>query len=99
MWPGRLGRRAQVLAVVAMACGGSQPPTRVGAPCDERFSVFEATIADLQAAIRSGRTTCRAIVDEYLARIAHFDQSTGLNAITAIEPTAVARADEIDRAV
>jgi Asp-tRNA(Asn)/Glu-tRNA(Gln) amidotransferase A subunit family amidase len=85
--------------VIAAACGGSQPVPRAAAPCDESFSVFEATIADLQAAIRAGRTSCRAIVLAYLERIARYDQPTGLNAITAIDPTAIERADEIDRAV
>ena len=34
----------------------------------ERFRLEEATIGELQAAIQSGRTTCAAIVEEYVAR-------------------------------
>jgi amidase len=34
----------------------------------EPFRLEEATIADLHAAIRAGRTTCRAVVEHYLAR-------------------------------
>lgn len=98
MRPGPFGRVVLVLAVVGTACGG-RPAPRSTVKCDERFSVFEASIADLQAAIRDGRTTCRAIVDGYLERIARYDQPTGLNAITAIDPTATVRADAIDRAI
>ncbi len=61
--------------------------------------LVEATIADIQEAILSGRTTCRLVVEGYLARIEEYDKSTGLNAITVVNPNALARADEIDQAV
>jgi amidase len=35
----------------------------------DRFRVEEATIAELHAAIRSGRTTCVAVVQQYLDRV------------------------------
>ena len=35
---------------------------------DEAFRLEEATIADLHAAIRAGRTTCVAVVQHYIAR-------------------------------
>jgi hypothetical protein len=33
------------------------------------FEVAEASIAETQQALRDGRTTCHAIVEQYLARI------------------------------
>ena len=70
-------------------------------PSEERepFAFVEATIADVQGAITSGDMTCEAIVSGYLARIEKYDQPTGLNAITEINPNALTRAREIDAAL
>jgi Asp-tRNA(Asn)/Glu-tRNA(Gln) amidotransferase A subunit family amidase len=59
----------------------------------------ETTIADIQEAITSGRTTCRMVVQAYLDRIEAYDKSKNLNAITVVNPNALTRADEIDAAV
>ncbi len=72
-----------------LACGGESEP----------FEVTEATIGDIQTAIRSGQTTCHEIVAAYLARIAAYDTTTGLKAITVINPSALVRASEIDSAL
>ena len=67
------------------------------------FEVTSATIAETQAAIREGRTTCRAIVESYLARIRAYDQTPlgpdglRLNSIVLINPNALAEADACDR--
>ena len=61
------------------------------------FPVVETTIADVQSAIRSGHTTCRAVVEAHLARIEAYEDT--LNAITVVNPRALDRADEIDDAV
>ncbi|PWN06706.1 amidase [Rhodohalobacter mucosus] len=68
-------------------------------PIDEDQFVVEATIAGLQTAILNEQTTCREIVQAYLDRIEAYDQSTGLNAITEINPRALAKADSIDQAI
>jgi Asp-tRNA(Asn)/Glu-tRNA(Gln) amidotransferase A subunit family amidase len=60
------------------------------------FDVVEAGIADIQGAISRGDTSCRVVVQAYLDRIRAYDKSTGLNAITVINPNALTRADEID---
>ena len=39
------------------------------------------------------------VVQSYLDRIEAYDQSTGMNAITVVNPNALARADEIDEAL
>lgn len=65
----------------------------------EPFDPAEATIAEIQDRVRSGRTSCRQVVQSYLDRIEAYDQPSGLNAITVVNPKALERADEIDRAV
>jgi len=69
------------------------------AESDAPFSLVETTIADIQQAVRSGDATCRDIVEGYIDRIRSYDQSKGINAITVINPRALDRADEVDRAV
>jgi amidase len=68
------------------------------------FNVVGATIAETQAAIREGRTTCRTVVESYLARIRAYDQKAmdgpggnqRLNSIVTINPDALAEADTCD---
>ncbi len=43
------------------------------APKNETFRLEEATIGELHAAIRAGRTTCKATVEHYLARVRAFN--------------------------
>jgi amidase len=66
-----------------------------------RFDVVGTTIAETQSAIRHGRTTCRAVVEAYLRRIAFYDQKSinglRLNAIITVNPDALAEADDCDR--
>lgn len=70
-------------------------------PAAPAFNVVGATIADTQAAIRDGRTTCRAVVQAYLDRIQGYDQKPidglRLNAIVTINPDALKEADACDR--
>jgi len=63
------------------------------------FSLVEATISNIQNSIRSGRVSCREVVEAYINRINVYDQAKGINAITVINPDALDRADEVDRAV
>jgi amidase len=62
-----------------------------------QFSVIETTIAETQAAIRSGKVTCRQIVEVYLKRLAAYDQPTRLNTVVTLNPDALAVADQLDR--
>ena len=60
-------------------------------------SIVEAGIADLQAAMRSGKTTSNALVRAYLSRIETFDQSgPSVNSIIELNPDALAIALERD---
>ena len=88
---------ALVLAAL-VSCGKSEqtaPSDQTTAP----FPIVETTIADIQRAILAGHTTCRAVVQAYLARIKTYDKPTKLNAITVVNPRALSRADEIDSAI
>ena len=62
------------------------------------MDVVEATISEVQDAVRDGRTTCRMVVQAHLDRIAAYDEAT-VNAITVLNPNALTRADELDAAV
>ena len=65
--------------------------SRNGSP----FPVAEATIPEMQAAMKEGRVTSRDLVLSHLARIAiHEDR---LNAVVAINPRALEQAEERDR--
>jgi amidase len=57
--------------------------------------IEEATIADLQEAMAAGRTTSRALVEAYLARIARHDPE--LRAVLQVNPDARDLADRLDR--
>jgi Asp-tRNA(Asn)/Glu-tRNA(Gln) amidotransferase A subunit family amidase len=69
---------------------------RIEAQNLQSFDVTETTIADIHAALRSGIVTCRSLVEAYMARIEAYDQTTHLNAIILVNPTALADADRLD---
>lgn len=70
-----------------------------GRPGPPRFTLEETTIAEIHAALRDGRATCRQIVQGYLDRIEAYDKrGPFLNAIVLIHPSALERADELDAA-
>ena len=58
--------------------------------------MIETTITDIQQGFRSGKITCRTLVEGYLERIGVYDQTTRLNAIVVINPNALAEADKLD---
>src|SRR5580698_7131980 len=59
------------------------------------FSVVEATIPEMQAALQSKQTTSRELVTQYLTRIATYDRV--LHSLVTVNPKALAEADERDR--
>jgi amidase len=61
----------------------------------EKFSVVETGIPELQAAMKRGRLTSRELVVQYLTRIALYEDR--LNALIAINPSALKEAEELDR--
>lgn len=94
----RYGAGALSGAVVARPVGAQQaapmpvtPPEPV-APAD--FELEEATIAELQDAMRSGARTSRSICAAYRARIAELDPK--LRAVLETNPDALDIADQMD---
>jgi amidase len=59
------------------------------------FSVVEASIADIQKAMASGRVTSRELVQQYLMRIALYDRQ--LKAVITVNPNVVREAEERDQ--
>ncbi|MDP2320083.1 MAG: amidase family protein [Acidobacteriota bacterium] len=61
----------------------------------QRFSVVEATIPAMQAAMAQGQVTSRQLVEQYLIRLAIYEDR--LNAALAVNPAALQEADVLDR--
>ena len=59
------------------------------------FSVVEATIPEMQAAMKDKRVTSRELVTQYLLRIALYNRR--LNAVITVNPKALDEADARDR--
>jgi amidase len=83
---------ALALAVAAVCLHGQQAPP---APS---FRVEETTIAQIHAAMKAGQLTCRALVEQYLRRIATYEKNgPALNALVVLSPDALKQADDLDR--
>jgi len=78
---------APALVVVCSILAAAQAP--------RPLSVVEATIPELQRAMREGRTTSRELVRLYLARIGTYDHL--LHAVLAVNPKALEEATLRDR--
>ena len=76
-------------SAAAQAPGASTSPTA--------FRLLETTIEDVHAAFRSGRLTCRQLVELYLKRIAAYDQAgPRLNTVQTVNPRALQEAERLD---
>ncbi|HUU33197.1 MAG TPA: amidase family protein, partial [Vicinamibacterales bacterium] len=90
----RLLAGVPLLVCLAMAgCGGPAAP-RSGPAAAADFTVVEASIPQIQAALQSGRITSRQLTERYLQRIATYEDR--LNAIITVNPRALADADAMD---
>jgi amidase len=79
--------------LLATGCAGltATAPSRGATP----VNVVEASIPDLQKAMREGRVTSRQLVVEYLIRIALYEDQ--LKAIITVNSTVLAEAEALDR--
>jgi len=77
--------------------GCSAPATTPAVPAAPvaAFNVGEAGIPEIQAALQSGRLTSRQLTEQYLQRIATYEDR--LNAIITVNPHALAEADAMDQ--
>ncbi|HKS21249.1 MAG TPA: amidase family protein [Thermoanaerobaculia bacterium] len=80
--------RLVVLLLAAFALAAKKPDAK------PPFSVVEATIPEMQAALREGRVTSRELVLQSLVRIATYEDK--LHAAITVNPNALKEADERD---
>jgi Asp-tRNA(Asn)/Glu-tRNA(Gln) amidotransferase A subunit family amidase len=90
----RIVRRVFVFLLAGLMMGGGFARGASGKA--SAFDVREKTIAETQAAIRSGRVTCRQLVEAYIKRVKAYDQATHLNSMILLNPEALADADRLD---
>ena len=84
-------RPASISLLAALVVGLVLP----GALAAQTLSLTEATIADISAALDAGTLTSEALLQQYLARIAAYDeQGPELNAILLAEPPMPSRRRE-----
>jgi amidase len=84
-----------LLSAATTLSAQTQAPAAQNHSNQKPFGVVEATIPEMQAAMKEGRVTSREIVTQYLLRIARYNR--GLNAIITVNPNALQEADARDR--
>jgi amidase len=88
-------RPSSIAALTLVAALVAAAPLRAQSPVP--FQVEEASVADIQAAFRAGRLTCRALVERYLRRIDAYDKNgPAVNAIVLVNHRALEEADGLD---
>ena len=71
----------------------------MGSAHAQPFQLMDATIDDVKAALAAKRITCRALVEQYIARIEAYDKrGPALNAVQTINRRAVEEAARLDAA-
>ena len=83
------------LAAVSTVCAQKKPTRVAPEPRRRAFTVVEATIPQMQAAMRAGRVTSRELVLQYLTRIAIYEDK--LHAAITVNPNALSEAEALDR--
>ena len=87
----------RIIAALSFSVFALVPPltlraqTPIPTPTLPPFQVEEASIAEIHAAFRAGRLTCRGLVERYLRRIDAYDKNgPAVNAIVTVNPKALA---------
>ena len=95
---GTLALRGKPLAAESIAAGPAEARLRENRFSIAPFALDEATLADLQSAMASGRMTAHSVTQQYLDRIHALDR-TGpmLRSVIEINPDALSIADTLDR--
>jgi amidase len=88
---------AAILSIALAAAAAAPLSSQSSSPAKPaaRFSVVEASIPDMQRAMRDGRVTSRQLVEQYLIRIALYEEK--LNATLWVNAKALDEADRLDR--
>ena len=90
-----LPRFALAWACLFALASSRTAPAQTSRPLAPRFTVVEASIDDMRKALEQRRTTSREIVQQYLTRIALYEDR--INAVISVNPNALAEADARDR--
>jgi amidase len=89
-----MGPVKRAVALLGVLLSFASPRAQAPAP----FQVEEASISDIQEALKAGRVTCQMLVERYIRRIEAYDKNgPALNAIVVINSEALKQADELDR--
>ncbi|MFL5356094.1 amidase [Archangium sp.] len=98
-----LGGAAAASTLVALDVQAESAPANTArasapAPHGKPFELEETTVAELQAAMTSGKATAHGLAGLYLARIQELDRagSTALNSVIELNPDALAIATALD---
>ncbi|HXG68599.1 MAG TPA: amidase [Blastocatellia bacterium] len=87
----QFGAQAGALAIV-------NPALKPAPSTAQPFELEEATIAELQEGMKSGKYTARSLAEKYLARIEDIDRrGPAVNSVIEINPDALDIADRLDR--
>jgi amidase len=90
-------RHARAAFALALLFAASPLAAQQGVRPRRAFDVTETTIADIHAAMRARRLSCRALVTAYLRRIEAYDKKgPAINALIVVNPAALAVADSLD---
>src|SRR5690348_5655800 len=84
-----------VFGLIVVTTVSAQNRQRIAPNRAHPFSVLEATIPQMQAAMRAGRVTSRELVLQYLTRIALYEDK--LHAAITVNPNALKEAEALDR--
>lgn len=87
-------KRTLTVALICLVAASVFAANKSAAPAP-RFSVVEASISEMQAALKSGRVTSRQLVEQYLIRIGMYEDK--LNAAITVNPKALEEAEALDR--
>lgn len=92
--------KGALILIVCWCVAGCQNTTVNPAPTPQsgagEFTLKEATIADIHAAMKAGELNAETLTRQYLERIARLDQSAFLNAIVTVNPEALTQARALD---
>src|SRR5262245_52107303 len=88
---------AAAIAAVALTTVAAQKmrPLAGTSPAPHGFTVVEATIPEMRTAMEQGRATSKELVQQYLIRIATYEDR--LHAAITVNPHALAEAEALDR--
>jgi amidase len=64
---------------------------------EAKFSIIEASISEIHAAVKNGELTFKELTRTYLDRIERYDQRSRLNAIVVTNPNALMTAEKMDQ--